>query len=364
MRHFVNLALVPFFLTLVVTGLMRFLLPFSLITTRIHIIFGFGVIVLVGLHLVSRLTYFKNIVKSANNNDIRRRHISNRTLTGVLSLWLFLVATSFWGVAPVSQIISASYESKNRAIIFRPDPQTVFKPVQDGMRLKRATDSDADLLIELDWGSEIQDFYGRSSSPFEDSRPQMAIWAESQTGTLIETLFLSEKVAFNETLHWGGQEQRRVDILPIWRNRFTLTTGIAPDGEQAAFYSGATPEHSFSIQNYLKTDSKPFYLYVEINAPEDSNDFFNSDKELKEEGYTKPGIGQPSVLYGAYVRPQKEKQYLLLDLIGHGGSSSTNDGSIHYDNEKLTSAKKIIEKILARIQSIEPEETEVQTESD
>ncbi|MFH5884506.1 DUF4405 domain-containing protein [Halalkalibaculum sp. DA3122] len=364
MRHFVNLALVPFFLTLVVTGIMRFLLPFSLITTRVHIISGFAVLVLVGLHLISRMAYFKTVIQSAGNGsgNGRKNRVSQKTLIGVAGLWIILLTTSLWGLPPASQVIDTSYESRNRATIFRSDPQTVYKPVDDGMRLKRVTDSDASLLVQLDWSSSFLERYGQNRGPFSDSRPQIAIWAESETGTLIETLYLSETAAFSERFHWAGHQQRRVDILPIWRNRFTLTTGIAPDGEQAVFFSGATPEHSFSVHNYLKTDSNPFYLYVEINAPADPNDYFNSNREPDQPGYTKPGIGQPSVLYGAYIEPTEDKQYLLLDLVGHGGSNPS-DGNIHYDLAPLTSARELVEKILVRVQHVEPDENneEVQT---
>lgn len=356
-RHLVNLALVPFFLTLVVTGLMRFLLPFSLITTRIHIISGFAVLVLVGLHLISRTPYFKSIIRSVGTSKDHRNHITQKTLIVISSLWIFLLTTSFWGLPPASQVIDASYESRHRATIFRSDPQTVYKPVNDGMRLKRVTDSDASLLVQLDWSSSFIEKFRQNRGPLSDSRPQIAIWAESETGTLIETLYLSETSAFSESFEWAGHQQQRVDILPIWRNRFTLTTGIAPDGEQAAFFSGATPEHSFSIHNYLKTNSNPFYLYVEINAPGDPNNYFNSNLEPDQSEYTKPGIGQPAVLYGAYIEPIKDKQYVLLDLVGHGGSN-TSDGNIHYDLEPLTSAKQLVEKIIVRVQRIEPKEKE------
>ncbi|MDX1638583.1 MAG: hypothetical protein R3281_11475 [Balneolaceae bacterium] len=223
------------------------------------------------------------------------------------------------------------------------------------MRLKRVTDSDASLLVQLDWSTTFLENYGQGRGPFSDSRPQIAIWAESETGTLIETLYLSETSAFSETFEWAGHQQRRVDILPVWRNRFTLTTGIAPDGEQATYFSGATPEHSFSVHNYLKTDSNPFYLYIEINAPGDPNDYFNSNQAPDQPGYTKPGIGQPSVLYGAYVENTEEKQYQLLDLVGHGGGS-TSDGNIHYDLAQLTTAKELVEKILVRVKRVEPEQ--------
>ena len=357
MKHFVNLALVPFFLTLAVTGILRFVEPFTLVTTRIHIVFGFGVLVLVGLHLAERTAYFMHVIRSAGSRDIRQRLVSDKTLAGVLSLWLVLVAAGLWNLPPVNQLIELSYESRHRAVIFRSDPQTVYKPVEDGLRLKRVTDSDASLLIQLDWGPEFPDSFVRPGAPFADFRPQVAIWTESQNGSLIETLFLSEKAAFNESFQWSGHEQERVDILPLWRHRYTLKTGVDPDGDQMAF-SGATPDHSFSVYSYLKTDSNPFYLYVEINSPGDPNDFYHADQESDHPGYMRPGLGQPSILYGAYVRPTDKKQYLLLELVGHGGSTSTRDGNIHYDSEQLTSAKQLVEKILVRVQRTEPEEAE------
>jgi len=340
---------------------MRFLLPFSLLVTRVHIISGFGLVVLVGLHLLSRTPYFKSILQSAGNENDSRRHITYSMLWGIMGVWLVLLISSLWGGAPAQQIIDLSYESRNRAQIFRSDPQTVYKQLNIGMRLKRATDTDASLLIEIEWGSEFAQKWTGAKQPMDVSRPQIAMWTESKTGTMIETLFLSEQAGYSENFEWGGRLQKRVRILPIWRNRFTLSSGVNPEGEEAAFVSGATPEHSFSIHNYLKTNSEPFYLYIEINAPNDHNDYFNADQSRHKAGFTAPGIGQPSVLYGAYIEPTKDKQYLLLDLIGHGGSS-TSEGSIHYDLEQLTSAKQLIEKILVRVKRIPPDEDKQQSE--
>lgn len=358
MRHFVNLALIPFFITLVVTGILRFIFPFSLVTTQVHIIFGFGVLVLIGLHLASRVKYFSAVINSANDNKSRRQIVTNKTLFGVLGLWVILLGTSIWGLPPASQIIDLSYESRHTATIFRTDPKTVYEPVNNGLRVKRATDSDASLLVNVDWGDEFPKEFSGTRDPLTGSPPQIAIWAESTTGSLIETLFISEELAFSENLEWAGHKQRRVDILPIWRNRITLTTGITPEGEQAEYFSGATPEHSFSVHTYLRTDSSPFYLYLEINVPDNSNDYYNKNREPGESGYTGPGIGQPSVLYGVRINPTEERQWRLLQLIGHGGSGGTSDGSINYDTENLSTAKEVIEKVLIRVQRSEPEEKE------
>ena len=172
---------------------------------------------------------------------------------------------------------------------------------------------------------------------------------------MIETLFVSEKAAFVEQLEWGGHELDRVDILPIWRHRYTLSTGVEPDG-QVAIYSGATPEHAFSLHEHLTTDGEPFYLYVEINAPGDESQFFNSNQPHDHPGHVKPGLGQPSVIYGTYLVPEEVGRYTLLDLVAHGGGSAARDGNMQYKLEHLTSARQLIEKILVRVELVdEPE---------
>jgi hypothetical protein len=148
---------------------------------------------------------------------------------------------------------------------------------------------------------------------------------------------------------------RRVDILPIWRHRYTLKTGIEPDGDVAT-YSGATPQHSFSLHQNLKTDGEPFYLYLEINAPRDANQFFHSERPKDHPGFMKPGLGQPSLIYGAHIELDKPKQYLLLDLIGRGGSTRQRDGNIHYELKHVTSASQLIEKVLIRVKRLDPNE--------
>ncbi len=348
MRDFVNIALLFFFLTLGITGLLSFFAPFSLVTTRVHVTFGFGVLALVGLHLLSRGQYFLKVLIKRRKGAARRT-VPLKMLFSVVGLWAFLLAAALSKWPPVSQFIGIGYEAQHRATIFRPDPKAVFKPIKDGMRVKRATEGAANLLIELEWGPAFPENYQRAGGPFSGSRPQIAIWAESKNGSLIETLFLSEKVAFREHLEWGDHALDRVDVLPIWRHRYTLKTGISPDGDVNA-YSGATPEHSFSLNSYLETDADQFNLYVEVNAPNDPNDFFNSSHEPSHSGYMKPGLGQPSIVYATHLKPEDQAKYHLMNRIGHGGSSSKQDGNIHYDLQALTTANRLIEKILVRVE--------------
>ncbi len=351
MRHFVNLALIPFFLTLLVTGALRFLVPFSLTTTRVHVVFGALVLILVALHIATRPNYFAEAARSLTHKD--HTITSPRMILSVLVLWAVFVVAAIWNLPPVPYLINLSYESRQRQAIFRPDDHSVYRPVDGGMDVKRGTESGASLLIKVDWGSLFPEGYDRSPKPMSDSRPQIAIWTESKTGTLIETLFLSETAAFSETFEWGGQTQRRADVLPIWRHRYTEKTGISPEGEEVSWAS-ATPEHSFSVNKYLKTNSDTFHLYMEVNAPNDPNSFYHSDKPPDEDGYMKPGLGQPSVIYGARIEPTSEKQYRLLDLVAHGGASSDDQGQMNFDLTNVTTARQLIDKVLIRVKRVDP----------
>lgn len=347
MKHYVNFALFFAFGVLVTSGLLRFFEPFSLVTTRVHIVFGALVLVLVGLHLSSRLDYFRRI--------LRRKIRASRTrpppfqlllFPGLICSYLLLASLLDWW--PVAQFLSLGHEVKSSRIIFRPEHGAATRPLEGGIQVKRMASGEASVFVEIEWGSAF-DPVAEFPTPFTGARPQIAVWAESSTGSLIETFFVSEESAFAESIEWAGNERRRVDILPIWRHQFTLASGVAPDGDIDTF-SGATPEHSFSIERYIDEDPEGFYLSVEVNAPNDPNDFYHTDQPEANKGYTFPGVGQPSVYYSAYIDPTEPKKYYLMEFVGHGGSSSQQSGNIYYDSSHLTTAGELIEKILVRIE--------------
>ncbi len=347
MKHYVNFALLFAFIILIGSAFLRFFEPFSLATTRVHIVFGALVLVLVGLHLSSRIGYFSRRLNGKKANTVARLDALRLVAIPLLTCGYLLFASllNWW---PVPQIVALGYESKNRAAIFRPEKGTAIRALEEHTQLRRQTDEDASVFIEIEWGDSF-DPAATFPSPFSGAQPQIAIWAESSVGALIETFFVSEESAFSESFEWAGNERRRVDILPIWRHQFTLASGIEPDGDIDT-YSGATPEHSFSIANYLHEDPNGFYISVEINVPNDANEFFHSDQPETELGYTHPGIGQPSVFYSAYIDPESSQKYFLMEFVGHGGSSSQQSGEVYYDASQLTSAQNLVEKILIRIE--------------
>ena len=346
MKHFVNVSLLFFFTTLIVSGLLRFFKPFALVTTNVHIVSGFGVLLLVALHLSSRGKYFMGLLKRQPVEGKVIRHPA--LLLGlVILVWGSLLASALWSFWPAKAIVGASYEARHNRDIFRDNKRTAFQLIEGGVRVKRVTGEGASLRIDLEWQHDAQVGF-EATNPFADSLPQVAIWAEAEDGTVLETLFVSEKCAFSKKPEWGGRTQKREDVLPIWCARYESILGT-PMEEQVDTVSSATPMRSFALESYLKMGGQPFVVYVEINVPNDPNAFYHHEQAETNEGWTREGIGQPSVLYEAFVNPAGNRHYFLLDLIGHSGSSSLKGSEVQYEMEELTSAKALIEKILMNV---------------
>ncbi len=322
MSHVVNYGLLFSFITLAVSGVMSFLRPFSQVTTRIHIVFGLLTLILVGCHLAARLPYFKRTLQSTP-----RQRGGRLRILGVGLVWLALLAVAVTGWAPAESLIRLGYEARKHAIIVRESPLTGIAEGAAALTIAREPSPEADIGISLTV---------RLNEQLEDL-PALAVWAESSSGALIETLYLSGSLAYTDTPDWNGRPTPRHHILPIWRHRYTLLSGVDPNGAVDAV-SGATNSHQFTLDSYLVTgEDKSFVLCVEVNAPADPND-----------AYPDPHLGQPSLLYTAYIKADPESRYVLLELTGHGGGAETG-GAIQYDLETCTTAQEIIDLLLVRI---------------
>jgi hypothetical protein len=349
MKHFVNLSLLFFFLTLVTSGLMRFLLPFDLVTTRLHMVFGIGTLLLVGFHLASRGRYFASLLR-------KPRQPGNGSgkpvflLSSVLICWGYLVAAALWNLPPVDLLVSASYEARHTKEIFRDNARTAFEPIESGMQVKRVTDKAASIRLELDWGEAFKPAVVQGQ-PLGTGYPQIAIWAETEDGTILETLYVSQACAASHEFAWNGIPQSRDQVLPVWYSRYKKILGREPD-EDVDAVSSATPVRDFSMEGYLTMDAQPFSVFVEINAPGDPNEHFHHNQPDSSDGYVPQGIGQPSVVYETFVFAEDQRRYFLLDLTSHSGGQSgkgADNITLNYELEHLTTAKQIIEKILLQV---------------
>jgi len=321
-RHIVNFGLLFSFVTLATTGAMAFLLPFSIVTTRVHIVFGLTTAILVGLHLATRVPYFKKQLMPRG-----KANIPQPLLLAIAGAWVGLLATAVAGWAPAELLVEQGYEARHSAQIVRGSPLAGFGSTDHESRLVvRKPAEEGDVAISLYVGFE------KTNGPL----PAFAVWAETPTGSMIETLYLDPALAYSSEPDWGGRATPRHHILPLWRHRYTLVSGVDPTGEVDAVTS-ATPSHSFTLDDYLTLgEGKAFILCVEVNAPRDPNGQYPDEH-----------VGQPSLLYTAYVEPDADNPYALLELTGHGGGAEQS-GAIQYDLDGFTSARQLVDLLLLK----------------
>ena len=328
-RHFANLGLLLAFTTLAVTGVMSFVLPFSITTARMHIVFGLVTMVLVGLHLATRVSYFTRVARQAVDFKAKKKpQVPRWLLATIVIVWAGLLAAAFYGTRPASSLIAVGYEARHAAEIFRTSPQTAYEQVGSSIRLATLSEADGEVLIEI----EVE--YRADLA----AQPAAAIWAQTvgNDSKMIQTLFVDQALAYSDKPNWNGKPTPRHHILPIWRHRYRDVNGVDPTGDTDALTS-ATPKHSFSVEQVLASDAESFVIRMEINAHGDTN-----------AAYPDTHLGQPSVLYEALIDLTSDQRYYLLSRTAHGGGAEAN-GEPRYDFDEITTAADLIEKVLVQV---------------
>ena len=205
-----------------------------------------------------------------------------------------------------------SYEQRNHASIVRSQDNIATYEKDNLLRTIKLTSTGASLDLELLWKKNPQGAV-------------VAIWAETKSGTIIETLHLSESLKYSETHHWENATARRGKTLPVWRHRYTTICGIDPFGTSDSL-SQPTLNHQWLLDQKLNEGTESFVLYVEVNFPGDNT---------------------PSLIYAANIEPENTNPYTLLNLLAHSGDSET-DGELNYDLESLDLDNTPIDRILVK----------------
>ena len=331
-RHIANIGLLFSFLTLAVTGILSFVLPFSLATTRVHIVFGFATIILVGLHLATRLGYFKRMAQqSLTTKSDGGSQMPRSVIIALVVVWVLLLVVSLTGGRPATDLLALGYEAQNRAEIFRAAPRTAYEKLGPSNRIVSLSPDSGELVIEV----EIEYRW-----PMLE-HPAAAVWAETTRAHMIQTLFIDDALAFSDTPDWHGKPTPRHHILPIWRHGYTSINGVDPNGEIDAI-TEATPMHSFSIEKSLISgEESSLIVCLEINAFGDPN-----------ETYADPRLGQPSILYATDLINLDDfdggDAYFLMHRVAHGGKA-TRSGDRFYNFDGITTAGDMIKKVLVHV---------------
>lgn len=331
-KHLMNYSLLIAFFILLITGIIAYLQPFSLLNTRLHILSATITIFFIAYHLAQKYSYFIKSVTRAHKK-------TGQLLILLLCCWTLLLIATFQNGQPAQILMANSYEARHQKEIVRQSQYTATQTWSDALQTVRLNSQNPK---ELTGEQQVALSVEVRFPDIDEIKPAIAIWAESTTGSLIETLYLSEALAYSDTPNWHGHDVNRAEVLPIWRNRYTLYSGLSPDGKIDAT-TGATDNHSFSLQKYFTEKSGEYVIYFEMNVPFDTND-----------NWKHKVLGQPSVLYSAYMEHNENSQYAVLELTGTGDSS----GQINYDLSSITTAKELVELILANGRRMNGEETQ------
>ena len=314
MLRFIYIAMLLNLVVLIGTAGLRFFIAFSQAISRLHLFSGLLLMLLILLHLFEKSKQLRKMTWSGS--------VGSRSLTWIITggvcagLWL----AAWFGIPGISHVMGWSYEQQNRAAIFRAQDNVAHLDSPQLLRTTKLTSSGASLDLELLWKAHPS--FDSKSAP---QARAVAIWAETKSGSIIETLYLTGSLQYSDSHSWEGQNQRRGDILPVWRHRYTAVCGIDPAGA-ADLVSQPTINHQWLLDNQLNEAKEAFTLYVEVNLP---------------------GNDAPSLIYAANIEPSSNNPYTLLNLIGHSDGSK-NDGELNYDLSQLKNAQPPVERILVK----------------
>lgn len=306
-RNTVSLLVAMLFISLAVTGVLGFFLPFNLLTVSVHSLLGFVFIVAIGFHL-------------KNNFRQLKKYFSSWTALVILLSIASLIAVILCQPKPVVAILGLSknlgpavdqFELRDTKIIYSYTPAAHYK-------------------MQLDF---------KGGSAFDaDNPPHMAIWLENTSSFHLKTLYHSE-AAESQTLlpywHYKMSEYEKYKA-----EAFDLSGEEKPADADAL--SSATPNESFDPADYIvpKDPAKetPYRLLIEINLVGDQNDHH---------------ADQPSLVYSVEVDNKNPRSYQLLDLVGYP-QSEVEDGelvwSLLYADATITSAHDLFDSGLLKIE--------------
>ncbi len=337
MRHVVNFGLLFAFVALAATGVMAFVLPFSTVTARVHIVSGVAMILLVATHVAGRWSYFKSCAVKKKKSPLTRG-----TLLAVLGTAVGVVLLAIYALPPASWLVDQSYEARNRAQIVRASSLAGVEDVGARARLiVRDSETHAGMQLSVHMNFRAEDGSGSINSGSSDLVPAVAVWAETTNGTMIETLYLDQSLAFAEKVEWNGSLTQRDHILPIWRHRYTSISGVAPTGEVDAT-TGATDTHRFALDPYLVAGAgNKFVVCVEINPAGNAveGSAGNSKASIQD--------AEPSLLYTALVKVDSGQRYKILELTAYG---TPGKGQLKYDLAKVAGAKGVVDLLLCKLE--------------
>jgi len=298
-RRTVSLLTALTFLVLAVTGVIAFILPFSIDIIGLHALMGFVFIGLIGLHVI-------------NNSHHLSRYVRSKTLWASLAVTAALSLLFWWQPAPVRAVLG--WSGNLGPALDR------FEMSEGGMVFDYSPSPDYKMRVTVKPGPSYH----------IDPPPDVAIWLENQDGYHIKTLL--DPGSPEQTPYWSfklaGWEQAKQEAEELGREL----------GEVDAV-SSPTPNASFDPADYILPgadleDSTPYRLLLEINQP---------------------GDGQASLVHAVDIDNRLPKTFQLLELRGYPQREEEHEDGrkmwgLYYIDESFDTALDLIDSALLTIE--------------
>ena len=295
------------FVTLAVTGVMGFFLPFNLLTVSVHALVGFVFIAAIAFHIRN---HFKQL----------RRYFTKRSALVLLLFVVGLITVILLQPRPVTAIIGLSdnlgpdpsrFELDGQRMLYRYDPAPHYC-----------------MLLEVMGGSAYD----------ADDPPMIAIWIENRSGYHIKSLYQTNREGYDIQLpYW---HHKRSEYLKYKQEHEAKSE--AEQQEELDALSSATENDSFDPADYIvpkdPARDAPYRVMIEINHVGDANEHH---------------ADQPSLVYSVEVDHRDPRTFQVLEIVGYPKAEQDEDGemawSLYFVDETITSARDLLDSALLRI---------------
>ena len=301
-RRFVTLLVVLTFTVLAVSGVLAFVLPFSIQVIGLHALMGFAFIVLIGFHV-------------KNNFRPLRTYLQSKVLWICLAITAALTAVFLLQPAPVKAILGLSgnlgpaqdrFELNEGEMVYQYTPADHYK-----MKLTIKTGQAYDV----------------------ESPPHIAIWLENQGSYHIKTLRAPDASDANLLPFWHFKRQG-------WEKAKREADSKAAEEIEVDAVTMPTPNGSFDPADYIlpadPENPMPYKLLIEINQPGDAHGSYED---------------QQSLVYAVEIDNSWPKTFQLLDLVGYPKREEDDEEgkevwSLYFVDESFDSALELIDSAL------------------
>ena len=303
-RSFVSLLVASTFIVLATTGVLAFVLPFSIQVVGLHALIGFVFVGLIVLHVI-------------NNIRPLSQYMRTRVLWWTSVITVGLTALFLWQPGPVRSILGLSqnigpaldrFQMKDDGLVYHYSPAPYYK-----------------MALTI-----------RAGKAFDVTKPpHVAIWLENASQFHIKTLHQPDALTAGRA------------ALPYWdfkvRGWEAAKQKAAESGEdlneqlEVDAISAPTQNSSFDPADYIlpadPDNPMPYRLLIELNQPNDD---------------------QPSLVYSVEIDNADPRAFQLLDLFGYPKREEVDeDGKevweLYYVDDRFDSALTLIDSALLTI---------------